>query len=218
MTTPSSNAPFVPDDFTVPSGLETAEFRLEPLGPHHNEADHAAWTSGIEHIRATPGYQGRGWPPPGGMTLAENLADLERHAADFEGRTGFTYTVLAPGTGEPGTGETGAVIGCVYIHPPRDASGTTATAAAHHSEATGNTAGAENAEGSASAEDPDAPEVSADTVGTASGTGPGTAVGVAQVSSWVRADRAELDRPLYEAVSAWLASDWPFTEVRYAAR
>ena len=42
--------------------------------------------------------------------------------------------------------------------------------------------------------------------------------GAADVSSWVRADRAELDVPLYDAVSAWLADAWPFTEVRYAPR
>jgi hypothetical protein len=46
------------------------------------------------------------------MSLADNLGDLERHARDFEQRTGFTYTVLAPDTDD--------VIGCVYIYPARD--------------------------------------------------------------------------------------------------
>ncbi len=40
----------------------------------------------------------------------------------------------------------------------------------------------------------------------------------AQVESWVRADRLELDVPLAEAVAAWLARDWPFEHVRYAGR
>ena len=40
----------------------------------------------------------------------------------------------------------------------------------------------------------------------------------AQVRSWVRADRAELDAPLWRAVSDWLAADWPFERVEYAAR
>lgn len=40
----------------------------------------------------------------------------------------------------------------------------------------------------------------------------------AQVLSWVRADRAELDVTLWRAVSDWLASDWPFARVAYAAR
>jgi hypothetical protein len=31
-----------------------------------------------------------------------------------------------------------------------------------------------------------------------------------QVQSWVRADRAELDVPLADAVASWLAADWPW--------
>ena len=40
----------------------------------------------------------------------------------------------------------------------------------------------------------------------------------AAVQSWVRADRAALDRRLYDAVLAWLERDWPFDSVEYAAR
>ncbi|USX51444.1 N-acetyltransferase [Lentzea sp. HUAS12] len=39
-----------------------------------------------------------------------------------------------------------------------------------------------------------------------------------QVHSWVCADHAELDEPLHEVVSAWLAARWSFPEVRYAPR
>jgi hypothetical protein len=99
---------FVPEVFAVPDALTTREFRLAPLGPQHNESDHAAWTSSIEHIRATPGFSGRSWPHE--MSLDDNLGDLERHARDFAGRCGFTYTVLSISTGD--------VIGCVYIYPP----------------------------------------------------------------------------------------------------
>ena len=149
---------FVPEDFEVPRELVCEEFRLEPLGPEHNEGDYRAWTSSIAHIRATPGFEGRSWPTPD-MTLAENLGDLERHAAVFAGRSGFTYTVRAAGSDE--------IIGCVYIYP--DASGASG----------------------------------------ASG---------ADVRSWVSADHAALDVALYQAVSAWLRSAWPFTAVRYASR
>jgi len=38
------------------------------------------------------------------------------------------------------------------------------------------------------------------------------------VRSWVRADRAELDKPLHELVSGWLAETWPFTDPDYAPR
>jgi len=100
---------FVPVGFEPPTSLATDQFRLEPLGPQHNEADLAAWTSSIEHIRSTPGYSDGDWPPLGGMTLEANLRDLRRHADDFTRRTGFTFTVLDPGDGD--------VIGCVYLYP-----------------------------------------------------------------------------------------------------
>ena len=144
--------PFVPDDFVVPTVLRNPGFRLEPLGPQHNEADHRAWMSSIEHIRATPGFPDGRWPPVGGMSLAENLRDLQRHADDFDRRVGFTYTVLD---------DRDRVVGCVYIYPSRS-----------------------------------------DT-------------GVAEVQSWVSADRAELDPLLHDAVANWLASDWPLTDIRY---
>jgi hypothetical protein len=103
-------ADFVPSDFDVPLGLETAEFVLEPLGPEHNDRDYEAWTSSMEHIKATPGFAGSSWPRE--MTPDENRGDLQRHADDFLNRTGFTYTVLDPASRD--------VIGCLYIYPARD--------------------------------------------------------------------------------------------------
>ncbi|NLF03735.1 MAG: N-acetyltransferase, partial [Actinomycetales bacterium] len=136
-----SARPFVPGDFDPPTALRGEGFRLEPLGPQHNEADLAAWTSSIEHIRATPGYPDGSWPPPEGMTPERNLADLTRHAADFAARKGFTFTVLDPADDD--------VIGCVYLYP--------------------------------------SPSPEHDVV----------------VQSWVRADRAELDGVLADAVAEW---------------
>jgi hypothetical protein len=115
MIWPAQYGPVMPSDGFVPVGfdpqtsLATNQFRLEPLGPQHNESDHAAWMSSIEHIRSTPGYPDGKWPPRGGMTLEENLADLRRHADDFARRAGFTFTVLDPADGD--------VIGCVYLYP-----------------------------------------------------------------------------------------------------
>ena len=146
---------FVPDGFEAPPGLTGNGFVLEPLGARHNKRDHAAWMSSIEHIRATPGFQGRSWPHP--MTLKDNLKDLEMHASHFAARDGFTYTVLDSKTLD--------VIGCVYIYPADDG------------------------------------------------------VHDAEVRSWVRASRADLDVPLWRAVSDWLASEaWPFINVLYAPR
>jgi hypothetical protein len=104
---------FVPPAFVVPAGLTAEQFRLDPLGPQHNAVDYDAWTSSIDHIHATPGFTEERWPHP--MNLADNLRDLERHAQDFAERRGFTYTVLATDTGD--------VIGCVYIYPPRGGGG-----------------------------------------------------------------------------------------------
>ncbi len=73
-----------------------------------NEADHAAWMSSIDSIRSTPGFD-RGWPPEAGMTLAENLADLESHARRSARRIDFAYSVIEITTGD--------VIGCVYFTP-----------------------------------------------------------------------------------------------------
>ncbi len=148
--------PFVPADFDPPTTLVTDGFRLEPLGPEHNERDLAAWTSSIEHIRATPGYPDGDWPPLSGMTLEENLADLRGHADDFARRRGFTFTVLDPRDDD--------VIGCVYVYPTA------------------------------------APEWDV------------------TVQSWVRADRADLDGPLADAVAAWLAADWPWDRVDRCGR
>lgn len=138
----------MPADLVPPRTMVAERFRLEPLGPQHNESDLAAWSSSIDHIRSTPGYPDGSWPPPEGMSLEQNLADLTRHAADFEARKGFTFTVLDPADDE--------VIGCVYVYTTKS---------------------------------PDHD---------------------VQVKSWVRADVAELDEPLAQAVADWLDADWPW--------
>jgi len=105
----------VPDAFDPPRELEAPEFHLVPLGPDHNESDHATWTSSIAHIRATPGFESGRWPPVEGLSLDANRRDLEGHARDFAERTDSTFTVLRPGTEQ--------VVGCVYTYPAKDRSG-----------------------------------------------------------------------------------------------
>ena len=100
--------PFIPDDFNVPLKLNSDLFRFEPVGPQHNERDHVAWMSSIEHIRDTPGFPSGSWPAE--MSLSKNLEDLKRHAVDFALRQGFTYSVL----------EGEEVIGAVYIYPTKN--------------------------------------------------------------------------------------------------
>jgi hypothetical protein len=105
----SESPSFVPPDFVPPTAFSHGGFRLEPLGPEHNERDYAAWMSSIEHIRSSPGFPDGSWPHE--MSLEENRADLERHARDFVDRKGFTFTVL------DGNDD---VIGCVYVYPAKD--------------------------------------------------------------------------------------------------
>ena len=100
---------FVPDQFAVPDRLVADRFVLEPLGPQHSQADYTAWTTSVEHIRATPGFGGRSWPTE--MSLQQNTEDLIRHQQDFLAGRGFAYTVLDPGSRQ--------VIGCVYLYPPQ---------------------------------------------------------------------------------------------------
>ena len=104
-----ASRPFVPPGFVPPRPLATEHFRLEPLGPQHNESDYEAWSSSVEHIHATPGWETSKWPDD--RSLEDNLRDLRRHADDFGNRTGFTYTVLEPASGD--------VIGCLYIYPDK---------------------------------------------------------------------------------------------------
>ncbi len=94
---------FVPARFEVPISVEGPGFRLEPLGPEHNERDHAAWMSSIDHIRSTQGFEVSEWPVP--MIPEKNLSDLVGHVRDFEKREGFTYSTV----------DDDEVIGCVYI-------------------------------------------------------------------------------------------------------
>src|ERR1700736_1330396 len=101
---------FVPAEFVVPTELVGPGFRLRVLAPEDNAQDYAAWTASMDHIHATPGFEGRPWPHP--MTLDENLGDLRGHAEDFAKREGFTYTVI---------GRDDQVIGCVYVYPSDEA-------------------------------------------------------------------------------------------------
>ena len=99
----------VADDFVVPLSFDCPGFRMEPLGPRHNERDHEAWMSSIDHIWSTPDFPDGPWPTA--MTLEANHDDMVRHAKHFEERHGFTYSIL----------DGDDVIGCLYIYPSETA-------------------------------------------------------------------------------------------------
>jgi hypothetical protein len=85
--------PLVPDGFTVPAGLETERFRLRMLTVRDVVAD-------FEAIRDRHS----------GLTLEQNLIDLGWHQKEFQRRSSFAYTVVAPD-------DDGHVLGCAYIEP-----------------------------------------------------------------------------------------------------
>ena len=101
--------PLVPVSFDVPQALEHPAFRLRMLQATDAQSDYEAVMESQARLRAgSP----NGWPRPG-FTLAENLADLTRHEAEFRSRIAFAYTMVSP------SGD--RVLGCVYINPSQQA-------------------------------------------------------------------------------------------------
>jgi len=85
----------VPDDFQIPQTLQTEHFLLRPLTVHDVVKDFDAMIS-------------RGAVTEG-LTLEQNLIDLGWHQKEFQRRSSFAYTVMAP--------DEERCLGCVYIYP-----------------------------------------------------------------------------------------------------
>jgi|TARA_B100001063_G_scaffold13780_1_gene10692 hypothetical protein len=96
---------FVPKDFVVPSELKTAKFRLRMLSIDDAEKD-------FEAVVSSPARLSQVWPDsgwPAGLTLRQNLIDLGWHEKEFQNRSSFAYTMVAP--------DESRVLGCVYFYP-----------------------------------------------------------------------------------------------------
>ena len=100
-----SNRQFVPEEFAVPSELVTANFTLRILSVDDVEKDFEAVTSSAERLKKV--WPDSGWPA--GLTLRQNLIDLGWHEKEFNNRTSFAYTMVAPDESQ--------VLGCVYFYP-----------------------------------------------------------------------------------------------------
>lgn len=100
-----SDTSFVNRDIEVPLLLETNTYRLRMLSVEDLDKDYEAVMSSVEHVRDV--WPGSGWPA--GLTLAQNLSDLERHQREFLDRIAFAYTVVEL--------DESRVIGCLYINP-----------------------------------------------------------------------------------------------------
>ena len=100
-----SKRQFVPAEFDVPSELSTVNFRLRMLSVDDVEKDFEAVTSSAARVSKV--WPDSGWPA--GLTLRQNLIDLGWHEKEFQNRSSFAYTMVAPDESQ--------VLGCVYFYP-----------------------------------------------------------------------------------------------------
>ena len=95
----------MPAEFAIPSELSTANFTLRMLSVNDVEKDFVAVTSSATRLSKV--WPDSGWPA--GLTLRQNLIDLAWHEKEFQNRTSFAYTMVAPDESQ--------VLGCVYFYP-----------------------------------------------------------------------------------------------------
>ena len=104
-----NDAAFIPDDFEPPVLVETANFKLVPLGPALVDIDFAAYMSSIEHLQETFS-RSTSWPHDK-ITDEEAMQDMLNEQSRFNLHESFAYAVLS----KDGKRE----MGCVYIRPSK---------------------------------------------------------------------------------------------------
>jgi hypothetical protein len=102
---------FLPEEFEVPTLLETDRFRMRPITVHDVVKDYDAAMTSAEHLRSTLPW---GWPPED-LTLEQDLIDLGWHQKEFQLRSSFDYAVMSL--------DEKRLLGCVYVDPPTKAAG-----------------------------------------------------------------------------------------------
>lgn len=98
---------FIPDDFTVSEKLETPDFLLRMLTVNDVVKDYDAVMTSVDHLQGVFGPNSS-WPEPT-LTFEQDLIDLGWHQKEFQRRTSFAYTVMAP--------DESVCLGCMYIFP-----------------------------------------------------------------------------------------------------
>jgi len=97
----------VPADFAVPTKVETAGFKLVPLGPEVVNVDFDAYMSSIKHLQETF-TRSTDWPREN-ISMADAMLDMENEQRRFKERKSFAYAVLTlDGSRERGS---------VYVSP-----------------------------------------------------------------------------------------------------
>ncbi len=99
--------PFLPDGFDAPTMVETAGFKVVPLGPSLATVDYDAYMSSIEHLQKNFS-RSTDWPRAD-ISHADAARDMETERTRFRHRQSFAYAVLTP----DGSRERG----CVYVSP-----------------------------------------------------------------------------------------------------
>ena len=98
---------FIPENFNPPTLVETAGFKLVPLGPALVKVDFDAYMSSINHLQ-TNFTRSTDWPHSG-ISDADAMRDMQTEQARFANRQSFAYAVLTP----DGRRERGSV----YVSP-----------------------------------------------------------------------------------------------------
>lgn len=101
------NHPFLPIDFKIPELLENEHFLIRMLTVNDLDKDYEAVMTSIDHLEGVFG-PGSSWPSAD-LTFEQDLIDLGWHQKEFQRRSSFAYTVMAPDESQ--------CLGCVYIYP-----------------------------------------------------------------------------------------------------
>lgn len=106
---------WLPQDFSHPLHvpLPGGGFHLRPIAGADTDLDYPAVMGSRDRLWSIYG-EAWGWPSAE-MTYEEDRADLVRHANEMETHESFNYALFD----DAGT----ALLGCVYIDPPRKAGG-----------------------------------------------------------------------------------------------
>jgi RimJ/RimL family protein N-acetyltransferase len=99
--------PFVPEDFQIPQELIRQKFKFRMLKITDVVKDYDAVMTSIDHLQGVFGKRST-WPAKT-LTFEQDLIDLGWHQKEFQRRSSFAYTIMAPDENE--------CLGCLYIFP-----------------------------------------------------------------------------------------------------
>ncbi len=99
---------FLPEDFEVPTLLQTEAFRIRPISIHDVVKDYDAVMTNREYLWSLFG-EAWGWPEED-LTLEQDLVDLGWHQKEFQMGSSLDYAVMSQ--------DEKRLLGCVYIDPP----------------------------------------------------------------------------------------------------